>query len=59
MQPEREQRYNKHLIQEYYWNGKMVVYVDHHLSQLSFGDAFKELAKNECQEGVVICKDNS
>lgn len=29
MTPERKTRINNHLVEEYYWNGKMVVYLDH------------------------------
>jgi len=39
MAPERSTEINGHLIEEYYWNGKMVVYVDHYRSNDTYEQA--------------------
>ena len=31
MNANRKKKIGKHIIEEFYWAGKMVVYVDHHL----------------------------
>ncbi len=36
MKPERSKTIAGKLIQEYYWHGKMVVYVDHRLSKQKY-----------------------
>ena len=39
MTPDRKCWVNGRLIEEYYWGGKMVVYVDHHAFEGSYGAA--------------------
>ncbi len=39
MMPDRKVIVNKKLIEEYYWGGKMVVYIDHFSSDLTYDDA--------------------
>lgn len=41
MSPLRKQQIGAHLIEEYYWSGELVVYVDHQLCPLSYQDACK------------------
>lgn len=44
MTPERSETINQHLVEEYYWAGELVVYVDHHLVPgKSFSQVCKEL----------------
>lgn len=38
MTPERKTYVDGHLVEEFYWNGKMVVYVDHRATELSYDD---------------------
>lgn len=48
MSPDRKKIIGNVKIEEYYWAGKIVVYVDNHLSDLSFEDACRaaELAES-------------
>lgn len=39
MDPSQTKTINGVLIQQYYWNGRYVVYVDHRLVDRSFADA--------------------
>ena len=43
MSPERKETINGQLIEEYYWAGKAVVYLDHHLVEQPF--SFEELCE--------------
>jgi len=47
MSPEREAVINDHKVQEYYWAGEMVVYVDYQLTEETFEEASKRLAAGE------------
>lgn len=40
--PKRRKIVNGHKVAEYYWNGKMVVYIDNKIRKLSFEDACAE-----------------
>lgn len=42
MSPDRREIVNGVLIEQYYWAGKMVVYVDHYISNLTFEQAVAE-----------------
>ena len=44
MIPERSITVNGHLIEEFYWAGEMVVYIDHKLISLSYDNAVREQA---------------
>lgn len=48
MNPERSKKVGKHTIEEFYWAGEWVVYVDNRSSDLSYEDACK---KYEVEEG--------
>lgn len=39
MNAERRLKVNGYLIEEYYWSGKFVVYVDHRLVSMDFDEA--------------------
>ncbi len=41
MSPERKRVINGNLIEEYYWAGKIVVYVNHALSEYTFEEAVR------------------
>ncbi len=43
MNAERKKEINGHLVEEYYWNGKTVVYIDNLLSEDTF------------EKAVVLC----
>ncbi len=43
MEPERKKEINGHKVEEYYWNRRMVVYVDNHLTEDSFEDVCRRL----------------
>lgn len=47
MNPERKKKVKGHEIHEYYWNGKMVVYVDSKSSELTFDQAVQEAEGKE------------
>ena len=42
MKPDKEMEVNGKLIQEYYWNGRQVVYVNHTRYEGTFEDAMAE-----------------
>ena len=41
MNPTRRAEINGHVIEEFYWNGRMVVYVDNHIA---IGDYVEEVS---------------
>lgn len=45
MQPERHTSVNGHKIEEYYWNGKMAIYLDNNLFAGTYGYAIKMAEK--------------
>lgn len=45
MKSERQESINGKLIQEFYWNGKRVVYVDHQLFIGSYEEALEKARK--------------
>ncbi len=45
MSPERKCTVNGKLIEEYYWGGKMVVYVDHHAVEVTYAEAVEAVEK--------------
>lgn len=51
MTPDRVKKVGKHIIEEFYWAGKMVVYVDNRLTQQSFESACK--SHEEMEEEYV------
>ena len=46
MRPERRSVVDGQQVEEYYWAGKMVVYVDHHATDESFEAACRRLKEN-------------
>jgi hypothetical protein len=44
MDPERKKTINGHEVCEFYWAGKMVVYINHHLTPETFPAACERLA---------------
>ena len=46
MTPQRKREINGHVIEEYYWHGEMVVYVDNQLVKESFEKAIERLEVN-------------
>lgn len=44
MSPERRKEINGIKVEEYYWSGKMVVYIDNHKTGESFDQACERLA---------------
>lgn len=50
MQPERKRDIGKHWVEEYYWAGKMVVYVDNHATEETFEKACERLAAEDSGE---------
>lgn len=44
MSPERRKWIDNKLVEEYYWAGKMVVYIDHHATKETFEQACERLA---------------
>jgi len=45
MSPERKTEIKSHIITEYYWNGKFVVYVDNYLTPETFENACERIAQ--------------
>ena len=43
MTPERKEMIGGHKVEEYYWNGKMVVYVDNKKTEETFAESCKRL----------------
>jgi len=50
MSPERKKWIGDTLVEEYYWNGKMVVYIDHHVTKENFLEACINLKNQLPQE---------
>jgi hypothetical protein len=44
MTPERSKIINGHKINEYYWAGEFVVYIDNGLTTMSFEEAVEQLS---------------
>jgi len=51
MQPERKTIINGHTIKQYYWNGELVVYIDHRATDEAYLEAIKRLEKEAKVEG--------
>lgn len=51
MDPERKKTINGNEVCEFYWAGKMVVYINHHLTHETFDAACERLSK--LKEGEV------
>lgn len=52
MSPERKAIIGEHKVEEYYWAGKMVVYVDNHLVNTeTFDEACRRVTKVQHKEG--------
>lgn len=47
MSPERKTTIGKVLIEEYYWGGRMVVYVDHYATDETFDQAVDRITKQQ------------
>lgn len=45
MEPKRKKTIREVLIEEYYWNGKLIVYVDHHITDETFEQACEKASK--------------
>lgn len=52
MTPERSKIINGHLVEEYYWCGGMVVYIDHHNVNLDFESACAKLENENEKKNV-------
>lgn len=50
MKPEREWEANGHVVEEFYWNGKMIVYVDNKKVSMTFSEAKKFVDKISLEE---------
>lgn len=46
MQPDRRKIIGEHKIEEYYWAGKKVVYIDNRLTEQPFDKACEELKED-------------
>jgi hypothetical protein len=49
MTPERKAEVDGHVVEEYWWGGRFVVYIDNHLTKESFTEAYDRLAREEYQ----------
>jgi len=49
MTPDRKEVINTNKIEEYYWAGKTIVYVNNHLVDESFEEACKKFANKQIQ----------
>ena len=47
MTPERRKEINGHVVEEFYWAGRLPVYVDNRLVQKTFKEACVELKEKE------------
>lgn len=47
MTPERSERIGNVLVEEFYWAGELVVYVDHHLTREYFEEAVARVRKEQ------------
>lgn len=47
MSPDRKETVNGKLVEEYYWAGEYVVYVDHRAAKGSFEKIIEKLRRNE------------
>jgi len=50
MLPEKQMKIGNFLIQQYYWNGRLVIYVNHHKTPLTWNEAidfYKKTRKKE------------
>lgn len=47
MKAERTKKVNNHVVEEFYWAGKIVVYVDNNLVSESFEEVVKKLENKE------------
>jgi hypothetical protein len=57
MSPERKDTINGKKIEEYYWNGKLVVYVDNHSVDTTFEETCNTLRTMETgMESNVLAK---
>lgn len=43
MSPDRVKVIDEHKVEEFYWAGKMIVYIDHHLTEETFEQACNRL----------------
>jgi hypothetical protein len=47
MTADRKTIINGNKLEEYYWNGKMVVYINNHLTEMSYDEAVKSFNKEK------------
>ena len=52
MNPARKEYANGQMVEEYYWNGRMIVYIDNKLSGETFDDAVSRLRSAELEAGA-------
>ena len=50
MRPDDKMIINGHKVEEYYWAGKKVVYINNRLTEKTFDDACKDLRKEQVKE---------
>ena len=51
MKPKRNEKIGRHIVEEFYWNGKMIIYIDNHISDLSWEKAIKACRESQWQTG--------
>jgi len=51
MEPNRYKIIGRHVIEEFYWNGRFVVYVDHKLTDKGFEQAIQDQGLYESNWG--------
>lgn len=49
MNPERKTEINGHKVEEYYWAGRMVTYVDNRLSEDGYDNAVDRLVESQAR----------
>lgn len=51
MSPEKKKIINGYLVEEYWWAGKLVVYIDHHATEETYDEACNRLETETAPNG--------
>jgi len=54
MTPQRKETVNGHLIEEFYWNGRSVIYIENHKFHGCFDDAISTSKKQPNQPPTTV-----